>query len=589
MKKTKTLSILLSLIICLSSLFAFGATPAFAAVTAPKVTATNTSCTSVKLSWNKITSAKSYVVYRSTKKTSGFKAIKTITKNTTVSYTNTGLSCGKTYYYKVTAVAGKTKKTSAVVAIKVAPAKIGTIAVSSPKCKQVKVSYSKISGATGYQIYTSTDNKTFKLAKTTTGTSYTVSVGAGKSLYFKVRAYKTVGKSKYYGAFSTVKKATSVHNYTNKTTAPTCTNKGYITYTCSVCKYSYKVDNSAPTGHNFTQTVVEKTETEHGYTINQCTKCDYSYNSDFVLFDGAELSTKYTDYEVKDGKLYGSCTCHNELCETDTLYLNISDLDEFELEGVAKFNPTSQKLTLYCNTITKFELSGDAKDMTVSVDAKQDGEVKLNNLSITNQVGEDCIRINNKSEKLDATGATITPTIDISAKDGTINSLSALVEGGKGIQCEPKLTLKGHGTLNINTVSSCITCDSKVYIRNLTLNLTSTGKRGIDTEYTVLNEEGLIVDEGYANMEIGANANVEINSADDGIRCKNLEFTAVDGEDVGSNVAITSGADAIQLEGKTGLTMASGNLTIKKGNYKNKKGGQTIIPPAVFTPAVFTK
>lgn len=586
MKKHRILSIILTMVICVTSAFTFGTISAQAAVTAPKLTATNTTCTSVKLSWNKITSAKSYVIYRSTKKTSGYKAIKTITKNSTISYTNSSLTCGKTYYYKVTAVAGKTKKTSNIATIKVAPAKIGTISVNSPKCKQVKVSYSKISGATGYQVYTSTDNKSYKLAKTTTGTSYTASVGAGKSLYFKVRAYKTVGKTKYYGAYSVVKKATSAHNYTSNTTAPTCTAKGYVTYTCSVCKYSYKVNKGEPTGHDFKQTVFEKTETEHGYTLNECTKCDYSYNSDFVLFDNAQLSTKYDDYEVKDGKLYGSCTCHNELCETDTLYLSVDGLEDFELEGFAKYNSTSKKLTLYSNKITKFELSGKASDLTVSVDAIKDGEVKLNNLTITNSVGEDCIRINNKCTEVDATGVSVVPTMDISAKDGTVNSLTVDVEGGKGIQCEPKLALKGHGTLNINTVSSCITSASKLYVRNLTLNLTSKGKRGIDTEYSVKDEEGLIIDEGYANIEVGANANVMIDAFDDGIRCKNLEFIAIDNkknpEDIGTTIVIASQADAIQLEGKTGLTMYSGNLTIKSGVYKNKKGTTTVVKPAVF-------
>ena len=58
---------------------------------------------SVSLSWKKSSNASGYQVYRSTKKSSGFKSIKTVTKGTTVTYKNTGLTKGKTYYYKVRA------------------------------------------------------------------------------------------------------------------------------------------------------------------------------------------------------------------------------------------------------------------------------------------------------------------------------------------------------------------------------------------------------------------------------------------------------------------------------------------------------
>lgn len=56
-----------------------------------------------KLSWQKVGSADGYLIYRSLKKSSGFKSVKTITKGTTVSYTASGLTKGKTYYFKVRA------------------------------------------------------------------------------------------------------------------------------------------------------------------------------------------------------------------------------------------------------------------------------------------------------------------------------------------------------------------------------------------------------------------------------------------------------------------------------------------------------
>ena len=64
----------------------------------------------VKVKWSKVSGASGYVVYRSTNKTSGFKAVKTIKKGKTVSFTNKKLKSKKTYYYKVKAYRTVSKK-----------------------------------------------------------------------------------------------------------------------------------------------------------------------------------------------------------------------------------------------------------------------------------------------------------------------------------------------------------------------------------------------------------------------------------------------------------------------------------------------
>lgn len=76
----------------------------------PSLTVSNVKTKSAKVSWKKVSKASGYEIYRSTKKSSGYKKIKTITKGSTVSYKNTKLKKGKTYYYKVKAyrtVSGK--------------------------------------------------------------------------------------------------------------------------------------------------------------------------------------------------------------------------------------------------------------------------------------------------------------------------------------------------------------------------------------------------------------------------------------------------------------------------------------------------
>lgn len=58
------------------------------------------SSSSIKVSWNAVSGASGYRIYRATSKTGTYTRIKT---TSTTSYTNTGLTRGKTYYYKVRA------------------------------------------------------------------------------------------------------------------------------------------------------------------------------------------------------------------------------------------------------------------------------------------------------------------------------------------------------------------------------------------------------------------------------------------------------------------------------------------------------
>ena len=58
--------------------------------------------------------------------------------------------------------------------------------------------------------------------------------------------------------------AATGHNYESAVTDPTCTEKGYTTYTCSVCGDSYKDGETAAKGHSYTDAVTAPTCTEKG-------------------------------------------------------------------------------------------------------------------------------------------------------------------------------------------------------------------------------------------------------------------------------------------------------------------------------------
>ncbi len=73
------------------------------------------------------------------------------------------------------------------------------------------------------------------------------------------------------------------HNYEVTASAePTCTEDGYITYTCSKCGDSY-TDTIQSQGHKYDGgTVSAPTCTEMGYTTYTCTVCGESYKADYV-------------------------------------------------------------------------------------------------------------------------------------------------------------------------------------------------------------------------------------------------------------------------------------------------------------------
>ena len=169
---------------------------------APTVKVKNANNNSVLISWNEVQYANKYEVYRSENKKKWTK-VKTTTD---LSFTNTGLTYGKTYYYKVKAINAISNKTSSVVSGKATPNKMN-IRLYGVGTNNIKVAWDKVN-VTGYEIYRSEDNK--KWTKVTTITKNSTlnynnkKLKANKKYYYKARAYKTVSGKKVYGSYSDV-------------------------------------------------------------------------------------------------------------------------------------------------------------------------------------------------------------------------------------------------------------------------------------------------------------------------------------------------------------------------------------------------
>jgi fibronectin type 3 domain-containing protein len=172
------------------------------------------SASAITVKWDKISGCKGYELYMSTSKNGTYTRIKNANAST-VSYKKSGLSSGKTYYFKVrsyiTDASGKkvySNYSTVVSGMRLPKAPSIRLTTSG---KSVKVSWSKATGCKGYELYMSTSkNGTYSRIKSGNVTSYTkTGLVSGKTYYFKLRSYtkNAAGKNIYssYGAVKSIK------------------------------------------------------------------------------------------------------------------------------------------------------------------------------------------------------------------------------------------------------------------------------------------------------------------------------------------------------------------------------------------------
>lgn len=178
-----------------------------AAVAVKGLKASSIKYNSLKLRWTNQGYADGYQICDSQSK-----LVKTVKTN---SATITGLTAGKTYKYKVRSYirnADGTRSYGAFSSVLSATTKLRTptVKVVSNAKGQARISWSKVSGATGYEIYyKKTAGAKYKKLKTVNNANVRVctvrGMKSGDRAYFRVRAFRKNGSKKVYSSLNPLK------------------------------------------------------------------------------------------------------------------------------------------------------------------------------------------------------------------------------------------------------------------------------------------------------------------------------------------------------------------------------------------------
>ncbi|MGN1443740.1 MAG: fibronectin type III domain-containing protein [Acutalibacteraceae bacterium] len=194
-----------AVILCLSIVLSTGVFAfAIGTVSKPKASATYNSIT---LSWQGVSGADGYEVY-----VASGNSWKKLAATSSRTYTHKNLKIDTTYKYRVRAYDKGIFKTTYGAFSSTASAKTALNAVKNFKVSAATetgftLGWSKVAGATGYQVFRYTGGKWVYTYKTTANSKTVTGAKLGATYQYRVRAYRTENGKNYYGPVSSTLKA----------------------------------------------------------------------------------------------------------------------------------------------------------------------------------------------------------------------------------------------------------------------------------------------------------------------------------------------------------------------------------------------
>jgi uncharacterized protein (TIGR02145 family) len=218
-----------------------------------------------------VAGADGYRIYRGTSLAGSYERVGT---STTASYTNSSLTAGPAYYYRISGYnsGGEGSQSDAVSATTLPVAPTGVTATAN-SATSITIGWSSVTGATGYRVYrSSTTSGTYEEVGTSATTSYeNTGLTASTAYYYKVAAYSNGGEG-------------SQSSYATATTREVGTPTGVTAAANSTS--SITVSWSSVAGAD-------------GYRIYRSTASSGTY-----IQVGTSETALYTDNDLSDGTAY---------------------------------------------------------------------------------------------------------------------------------------------------------------------------------------------------------------------------------------------------------------------------------------------
>ena len=159
---------------------------------------------SLRITWNKVPEVSSYSVYRST----DMKNWEFI-KMAATPFTDTRLKAGTRYFYKIgynrLVPSGYIYGPESDAAAGVPMAKTRITSLTSPSGRRIRMTWAKAAGASGYQVAMAASRYgSYKTVRIVTGgtTAIFSGVRSGSALFFKVRPYRRIYTTTYWGQYT---------------------------------------------------------------------------------------------------------------------------------------------------------------------------------------------------------------------------------------------------------------------------------------------------------------------------------------------------------------------------------------------------